>query len=345
MDTSHSTNSALSAASISETAYRQIRREYDEKQLKAAGELRERIGRIEQQIPRIHEINSRIAALSVDMAVMRVKGQKADKDAYQKEKQALLSEKSALLKAAGFTEQDLAPRYSCDRCKDTGYIGSEPCSCLRTRLIEVLYDQSNIKEVLEHENFRTFSLQWYSPQPLPDRPDESPFSIAEKALRHAQDFVQYFSERSDNLLITGGTGTGKTFLSNCIAKEILDLGYSVIYLSAVKLFDILADEAFGRTESSPGDIQYLYICDLLIIDDLGTEITNSFTQSAFFNCVNERLLRNRHTIISTNLSIEQISYHYSERVFSRIIDKYQYIELLGSDIRISKKYGGVKTIC
>ena len=312
-----------SSVSITENAYRQILREYDEKQLKAASDLRERISKIEQEIPRIHEIDSRIAELSVNMAVMRLKGQRPDKAAYDAEKQALLREKQELLEAAGYTEQDLHLRYACSKCRDTGFVENEKCGCMQARIIEILYDQSNIKEILQRENFRFYTTKYYSCVPLPDRNGESPFSIAEKACQHAWDFVHHFADSSDNLFITGATGTGKTFLSNCIAAEILNAGYSVIYLSAVRLFDILADEAFGRTDplSRSRDEMHLYTCDLLIIDDLGTEITNSFIQSSLFHCINERLLRNRHTIISTNLSIEQISYHYSERVFSRIIDR------------------------
>lgn len=323
--------------SIPETAFRQIMREYDEKQLVAVREQRERIRRIEQEIPRISQINSRIAALSVDVAVMRVKGQHPDMEGYRAEKKALIRERNDLLRAAGYRPEALQPKYECEQCRDTGYTEEGKCSCLRRRIIEVLYDQSNIREILKKENFQTCTLRYYSQDPLPGRDGESPFSIAKKAYERAVDFVQYFSGSSDNLFITGGTGTGKTFLSNCIAGEILNAGFSVIYLSAVRLFEILADETFGRSASAGKSTEELYTCDLLIIDDLGTEITNSFTQSAFFHCINERLLWNRHTIISTNLSIEQISNHYSERVFSRILENYQYIELLGSDIRIRKK--------
>ena len=323
--------------SISDAAYRQILREYDEKQLKAAGDLRDRISKIEQEVPQINQINSRIAELSVNMAVMRVKGQQPDMAAYQEQKRALLAQKKALLEAAGYTLKDLEPRYACPQCRDTGYIGGVKCACMRARMIDILYDQSNIREILKKENFRTHTLRYYSPVPFSDGSGESPLSIAEKALKSAWDFVHHFSDSSDNLFITGGTGTGKTFLSNCIAAEILNAGYSVIYLSAVRLFDILADEAFGRSDPRAKATEDLYSCDLLIIDDLGTEYTTAFIQSVFFDCINERLLRNRHTIISTNLSIEQISTNYSERVFSRIAEKYTYIELLGSDIRISKK--------
>ena len=335
---------------ISDTAFKQILREYDEKQLKASRDLRMRMQKIEDEIPQLRRIDSRIAELSVNMAVMRVKGQKPDMQAYRIEKQSLVRKKQELLQQAGYTLKDLEPSYECPVCQDTGFVNGEKCSCFKARIIDILYDQSNIRDILQRENFQHYTLDYYSNVPLPGGSGESPLSLAKNALQCAWDFVHHFSETSDNLFITGGTGTGKTFLSNCIAREILDAGYSVIYLSAIKFFSILRDHTFGDRRSQdagnvPGNApvnapEDLNSCDLLIIDDLGTELTNTLTQSVFFDCINERLLRNRHTIISTNLSIAQISLNYSERVFSRIAEKYTYIELLGQDIRISKKMEG-----
>ena len=327
---------------ISDTAFRQILREYDEKQLRASQDFRLRVQRIEEEIPQLRHIDSRIAELSVNMAVMRVKGQKPDMQAYRAEKASLIQRRTELLQQAGYTQQDLEPSYECPFCRDTGFVDGEKCSCLKARIIDVLYDQSNIREILQKENFQNYRLDYYSSVPLPDGSGESPLSLAKNALQHAWDFVHHFSGTSDNLFITGGTGTGKTFLCNCIAREILNAGYSVIYLSAFKLFGILRDQVFkdSRSQDTVNAPDDLNSCDLLIIDDLGTELTNTLTQSVFFDCINERLLRNRHTIISTNLSIAQISKNYSERVFSRIAERYTYIKLLGQDIRISKKMEG-----
>jgi len=335
---------------ISDTALKQILREYDEKQLKASRDLRMRMQKIEEELPELREIDSRIAQLSVNMAVMRIKGQKTDMQAYRNEKQILARKKQALLQSAGYQPQDLEPVYECPVCRDTGFVNGVKCNCFKDRIIDLLYDQSNIREILQREYFQNYTLDYYSDRPLPGRNGESPLSLAKNALQCAWDFVHHFSQTSDNLFITGGTGTGKTFLCNCIAREILNEGYSVIYLSAFKFFQILRDQVFGdrkiqEADHAPNQIpdhdsDNLHSCDLLIIDDLGTELTNTLTQSVFFDCINERLLRNKHTIISTNLSIEQISKNYSERVFSRIAEKYTYIELLGQDIRISKKMEG-----
>lgn len=323
--------------SISNSAFEQLLREYDEKQLAASRECRLRVQRIESEVPALAQINSRIAEMSVDLAVQRIRGVAADRRAYEERRDALIAQRDRLLREAGYSAYDLQPHYECSICKDTGYVENRKCRCLQSRIIDLLYDQSNIRNLLEKENFETYSFQYYSNVPLSPSSDETPLSIAKKAVSIAQDFVHHFASSSDNLFISGATGTGKTFLSNCIAKEVLDRGYTVIYLSAVKLFGILADNTF-RSNAGPQQMsEDLYSCDLLIIDDLGTEYTNSFIQSAFFNCINERLLRNRHTIISTNLSMEQIGRNYSERVFSRIAERYTLIRLFGEDIRIIKK--------
>lgn len=328
--------------SLSNTAFERILKEYDEKQLAVKRDLRLRTEKIEQEIPELTEINSHIAALSVDMAVQRIKGKtqgenNASLEAYRAEKEALISRREELLKRHGYSHEDLEPHYVCSLCQDTGYVNGEKCRCLKNRIVELMYDQSNIREILKRENFSSYSFRYYSSVPLSPHSDESPLTIAKKAVAIAHDFVHFFPTSSGNLFITGETGTGKTFLCNCIAKDLLDQGYYIIYLSAVKLFGILADSTFHNNREQEQLSEDLLSCDLLIIDDLGTEFTTVFIQSAFFNCVNERLLRKKHTIISTNLSIEQIRDNYSERVFSRIAERYTMVRLFGEDIRIIKK--------
>ena len=151
-------------------------------------------------------------------------------------------------------------------------------------------------------------------------------------------FIDHFDDEFNNLYFYGDTGIGKTFLSNCIAKELLDRGYSVIYFTAFQLFDILGRDKFGRNENASDAHQNIFGCDLLIIDDLGTELSNSFTSSQLFLCLNERILRRKSTIISTNLRMNQLADIYSERVLSRISSSYTVMNLFGADIRILKRY-------
>lgn len=318
---------------ISRNAFENILKEYDEKQLKAAKDLRSRRDLIEEKVPRLREIENEIAAISVKGAIARIGGGAPDNS--KAEIKALRDEKVQALQQAGFSLSDLEAHYECEKCNDTGYIGSEMCNCLKRRITEVLYETSNIKGILKEENFDNYSFRYYS--------EGQALTVAEQAVKTAHCFVDNFADSDDNLFITGGTGVGKTFLTNCITKELIDRGFFVVYLSAVRLFDILSDATFGyrknESEGVSGDYikNYLYNCDLLVIDDLGTEMVNSFTLTQLFNCVNERLLSKKHTIISTNLSLEQLQANYSERLFSRIINKYKLIKLYGDDIRMKKK--------
>ena len=153
----------------------------------------------------------------------------------------------------------------------------------------------------------------------------------------ALEFVDTFADEFRNLFLYGDTGVGKTFLSNCIAKELIDKSFSVIYLTAHEFFDTMAKGKFERDDTAEEMCEHIFDCDLLIIDDLGTELPNSFTVSQLFLCLNERLLRRKSTIISTNLSLESLVEIYSERTFSRITSNYTMLKLTGDDIRIKKK--------
>lgn len=318
---------------ISRAAFETILKEYDEKQLNAARGQQQKRDEIERKVPRLKEIENRIAALSVQKAIARIGGDSSI-DASE-EIRSLKEEKVAVLEAAGFSPADLEAVYECDKCHDTGYVGSQMCSCLKRRITEVLYDQSNIKEILREENFDTFSFRYY--------PEGQPLDVAKQAVTTAHRFVDNFASSDENLFITGGTGVGKTFLTNCIAKDLIDRGYFVVYLSAIRLFDILSDAVFGfkrdEAEAASAELmkKYIFDCDLLVIDDLGTEMVNSFTSTQLFECINERLLTRKHTIISTNLSLKQVQDNYSERLFSRIVNKYTLIRLLGDDIRMKQK--------
>ena len=319
---------------ISQSAYRAILREYDEKQLRAAARAKERRAKIEEELPRLKEIEKECAALHVKSVSSKLKGTPVDT---AERLERLYDEKRALLSGSGYSEDDLLPVYECPLCRDTGFTEEGLCRCFKAKITEVLYDSSNIKEILKRENFGTFSFEYYSDEPASKRSSLSEKDLAKRAYNTAKNFAANFEGTSENLLISGGCGTGKTFLSNCIAKEIIEQGYFVVYLSAARLFEILSDSAFNRGSSSSGPAGHIYECDLLIIDDLGTELSNSFTSAALFECINERLSGRKHTIISTNLSAKQLKETYSERIFSRITNRYTMIKLLGSDIRVKKR--------
>ncbi len=251
---------------------------------------------------------------------------------------SLSAKKTALLAEAGYPKDYLEPHFYCPDCQDTGYIGTQKCHCFRQAVIDLLYTQSNLKEFLDRENFSEFSLDYY-PTRIVDRVTGlNARQTAKRALDECRKFVETFDTSFGNLFLYGDTGLGKTFLSHCIARELLDTTHSVIYFSAFRLFELFADATFGRNGEVPPDLeQHIFDCDFLIIDDLGTELTNTFVSSQLFLILNERILRRRSTLISTNLSLGTFADTYSERVFSRISSSYTMLKLIGDDIRIRKK--------
>jgi DNA replication protein DnaC len=313
-------------------------RDYQRQQAIDQQDLADRTAEIYDQFPEFARIDGEIAAASTACARRILADEAASVDALRKELSALSKQKTQLLSEAGYPADYLSPRYKCPDCQDTGYIGTQKCHCFRQAAIDLLYTQSNLKEILQTENFSAFSLDYYSEQ-MPDSVTGlTARQTAERALQECRRFVETFDEQFENLFLYGDTGLGKTFLSHCIAKELLERTHSVIYFSSFRLFELFADSAFGRSDSSQDEMeQHIFDCDLLIIDDLGTELVNSFVSSELFHVLNERILRRKSTLISTNLSLATFADTYSERIFSRISSNYRMLKLIGDDIRLLKK--------
>lgn len=326
--------------SLNKVQYDEILRKYEERQLEARHELEKHVDEIYQKIPRVGQINEYIASLSVTLAKERLSGKTVDFNSYKEDIKRLSYEKELLLKENGYSPAYLSEQYLCDQCKDTGFVGSKKCGCFKKEIINVLYQQSNIMDLLYNENFDSFSYGYYSDNGTNSATGISPLQNIKKVVSVCKDFIEDFQYNDTNLFLYGETGVGKTFLTNCIAKEIIDKSYSVIYLSAIKMFDILAKATFHYDKEDYNTdyiMKHIHECDLLIIDDLGTELTNSFTSSALFGCINERYLNKKSTIISTNYSIEDLKNYYSERIFSRITSNYTLLKIYGDDIRVKKK--------
>lgn len=322
---------------LTNSQYDEIQRGYDDRQLHNKNILSARINELYHRVPELQQIEHSIAEYSVNSARKFFDG---DNDAIADLKQqiaALRTRRADLLKFAGYPEDYLQPIYTCPDCKDTGYINGQHCHCFTQQAIDMIYTQSNIKDVLTSENFSTFTLDYYSNTDVNPSTGLTSLQTAQSAYTTCQDFVKNFNITFSNILFYGDTGTGKTFLSNCIAKELLDKGYSVIYFTAFQLFDILSKGIFDKDNKAIDAHQNIFDCDLLIIDDLGTELVNSFTTSQLFLCLNERILRKKATIISTNLNPGQIADIYSERVLSRIAGHYSIIKMFGDDIRMKKR--------
>ena len=322
---------------LTNTQYDQIMRSYQNRQLERQRLIDTRREEIATVIPEITKLDADIASLSVKRARQLLDGDASALEDLHEQIQALSMQKQQLLQAHGYPANYFQPPYTCPDCQDTGYIGHERCHCLKQAAIDLVYTQSNLKGILEQENFSSFSLDYYDNDIYDDNTRLSSYEAAQNALLQCRRFVDTFDSSFENLLLFGDTGVGKTFLSNCVAKELLDTGHSVIYFSAHHLFDLLAQKTFAKDPQAAESYRNIFDCDLLIIDDLGTELTNHFTASQFFVCLNERIRKEKSTLISTNLQLFDIATIYSERIFSRISNSFTILHLFGKDIRISKK--------
>lgn len=322
---------------INNAQYDAIFRSFEQKQVYNRDLLDKRRKTVYNLIPELEKIHNSISLLSVSQARKLLNGDDNALHELKNELKRLTDRKTELLVSAGFPADYLEPIYECEDCKDTGYIGNKKCHCFQKAIIDLLYTQSNLKNILKVENFDTFSFAYYSDNHIDPVTGRSSLANIKNAYCIAQEFVTSFADEFRNLFLYGDTGVGKTFLSNCIAKELIDKSFSVIYLTSFELFDTLAKSKFEKEKAAESMCEHIFDCDLLIIDDLGTELANSFTISQLFLCLNERLLRRKSTIISTNLSLESLVDIYSERTFSRITSNYTMLKLTGDDIRIKKK--------
>ena len=325
---------------LKNTQYDEIMREYHRRQQEDRRRQSEHIKTAWEKEPRLAKIDGEIASLSVTKARSLLSGESTDILDLKEQIAALGRRRKELLTGAGFPPDYLEMQYHCKDCQDTGYIGSEKCHCFRQAVIDLLYTQSNIKEILKEENFDTFSYEYYSDTLINPATRLSARASMEKLVAECQSFIRNFDQNFENFFFYGDTGVGKTFLSHCIARELIRSSHSVIYFSAFELFDLLGRATFQKADAEEDTLNmhtYIFDCDLLIIDDLGTELTNSFMASQLFLCINERLQRRKSTLISTNLGLNIFRDTYSERVFSRITSNYKMRKFFGDDIRILKK--------
>lgn len=321
-----------------------IMHEYEQTRLNNKRLSSERRNEIYSKIPAIEELDSTSTGAYISSALARINtGQDISKD-YKSIREAnrnRTAQKKKLLVEAGYPEDYLDPIYTCPMCKDTGYIDQERCSCFRDKIINNLYIQSNLTNILEKENFDTFNLDYYSKE-MRQGYDHSPYDNIVNVLNSAKNFVENFStckSHRGNVLIYGEVGLGKTFLTNCIAKAVLDKGHQVLYLTANELFQNILSPYLMNQDSVLADLyKYVYNCELLIIDDLGTELINSFTLSSLFEVINQRNIQGKSTLISTNLGLKDLKTKYSERIMSRIIESYTVFNIYGDNIRYQKRF-------
>lgn len=317
-------------------------REYDRRQNENRQILSRRREEIRHALPRIARLDEEIARQSADAARRMLLSPDAPADDLPAKLSALEKQKEQILTDNGYPADYLALPCTCPLCKDTGFIDGQKCVCFRQAEIRLLFSQSGISFRPEEDSFDRFSLDFYPEDVTNAATGLTARETADAALLQAKAFVRDFDRSpGQNLFLYGDTGVGKTFLSRCIAQALLESTHSVVYFSAHDLFEHLARQTFSE-DPARDHTDPVPECDLLIIDDLGTELTNAFVSSSLFTCINDRLRDKRSTIISTNLSLQEFSDTYSERTFSRIVSDYTLIKLIGGDIRLLKKHPGGK---
>ena len=292
-----------------------------------------------REVPRIRQIDQQLRqtmASAMQAAFAKGTDVRQAMDAIRQENLLLQQERAALAEEY-FGEGYLDETPICDRCGGTGYVGSTMCECLME-----LCRQEQKKELtflnVGRETFEQFRLDYY-----PDRMDArlgvNIRALMEKTYQTCRRYAYGFTEKSGNLLFSGDTGLGKTFLSACIARTVADRGYSVVYESAGHLFANLERAKFSGDEAAREDVKKYTACDLLIVDDLGTEMPGQFTTAALYSLVNDRLLAGKPMIISTNLNTEDLSRRYSSQIASRLRGSFTRVAFLGDDIRVKKNWG------
>ncbi len=317
--------------------YDMLRYTYDTRRRQAKYESDKRIEEIYASIPEIKEIDTKIRTDSIARARLAISGNKSALDGLDESNAALSAQKEALLVSHGYPKDYMQPRYECPVCQDTGYVDGVPCDCYKKALTELIYNDSNLSGILKEQNFENIDYDLFSdsPEALDKTTGMTPRENIKTVVARAKRFIKDFDTEFDNLLIYGNTGVGKTFLCSCIAKELLDTSHSVVYYTAYKFFKLLENDKFHSDENGE-DVprpDYLIDCDLLILDDLGTELTNSYLSSALYSVLNERALKKHSTVISTNLSLYDLNTRYSERIFSRLNKDYAFLKIIGEDIR------------
>lgn len=312
------------------------------RRLKAEKDADKRKELIFKELPKVKELEKAIAKSSI-MAVRSVlNGGDVVSEVEKLRDENLLMQKelNALLAQNGYDQNVFEPDYTCKNCNDTGYYDKDDktlvCACLKRTLISCACEELNRTAPLTLSTFESFELEYYDKN-VDSTVGVSPYSHMNKIFRYCQGYADNFSVKSESILMKGATGLGKTHLSLAIANEVIKKGYGVIYVSAPTLMTKLEKQYFSNSKDEDNTVDMLIDCDLLIIDDLGTEFHGQFSVSQLYNIFNSRMLLNKPIIINTNLSLRDLENKYTERFVSRIIGNAQKLDFLGKDIRIRKK--------
>lgn len=318
--------------------YGQAKREMEARRHRAEQTAQRNLEAFYAQCPEAREIKSAMARNSAQAAKTVFGGGdvRANLEKLKQNAAEYREEFERLLQLHHFTKKDVEPQYACPDCKDTGLLDGRLCHCFLQLERSIAYENLSMSVPLDRSGFDSFSLDLY-------RSDPRAYEQMERVLHTCQKYVETFRASSHSLLFKGGTGLGKTHLSLAIAREVIQKGFGVIYISAQSLAAALEKERFQKFDpEETGTEEQLNTCDLLILDDLGTEFHTAYTDAVLYSIVNTRMLSGKPTIISTNLTLQELEKTYSERFASRITGYYDKLEFLGSDVRVELRKRSMK---
>ena len=309
--------------------YRRIREEYKEKYKKAEAEADARRRELWGKIEGLRMLDRALSDTGPRLlnAVLGKSNESFEK--VRSDVERLNHERNLLLAVNGYPADYSDPRYECDKCRDSGYVDGEMCECMKLRLRMAGYESAGIAKLMEVQTFDNFRLDYY-------RTNQRSFENMSYVLRTMKEYAENFNpDRSQNLLLLGGTGLGKTHLSTSLARALVDRGFDVVYTGAIGMLADFEKTRFGNSAGNESgyDLDRYYICDLLIIDDLGAEVSNQFTVSTIYNVLNSRISSGLPTIISTNLNQNELNSRYWDRITSRILGEFRPLLFSGSDVR------------
>jgi len=308
-----------------------VRAEYTDRRRMAAEEAQQRKNALHAEIPALRALDREISSVGIRVMQKALAGGDVQSEVarMKEEHGALRARRAQLLQQYGYPADYTDIRYRCEACLDTGFRGVNMCSCMRRELILAGYESSGLGRLMQSQSFESFSLQYYTGKERSDM---------EVNLRTLRDFAENFSERrGTNFLLAGPTGLGKTHLSTAAAKTVIDAGYDVLYDTAQGMFTSFENARFRRGGEEEGEREeHCMQCDLLIVDDLGTEMTNTFTLACLYNVINTRLNNGLSTVINTNLSFTELRSRYADRITSRLFGEFRLLVFSGRDIRAQK---------
>ncbi|MBE6575177.1 MAG: DNA replication protein DnaC [Ruminococcaceae bacterium] len=314
--------------------FRRIKQEYETKYLDARAEAETRRAELHARFPEVAEIDAAMHELGVTLLRTAVGGgpdAQAKLAALREQNEALQAARAAFLTGKGYPADYSEVHYACEKCGDTGYVDTKMCDCMKRALTAAGFASSGLGHLLQTQSFENFSLDYYRRVPEQFAAMQRNYDIL---YRYAHEFT---AGQCRNIALFGGTGLGKTHLSTAVARVVIERGYDVCYTTAIDLIgDYEYDRFKGGREDSADTLAHYADCDLLIIDDLGTEVVNQFTVSVIYNLINTRLNCGRSTMISTNHSPKELRERYWDRITSRIFGEYQVLVFSGTDVRAQK---------